>query len=113
MNKRAKLPYMGPVRVYADIKDLEMSSHWIAVREELAREPVGGVFLPDLKNNTIGTVLKAGDLAVDYGVGPGDRVVYREWQGGRWVFGDAEAEDGLARFLIMSVGDVLVRIEEE
>jgi len=65
------------------------TSHWIIIEEDLVQtRDVGGVELeiPDKKYNTLGHVLSVGPQAIEAGIKVGDKVVYEQWQGGRWAF---------------------------
>lgn len=108
--------FAKPFRVEADIDSFVPTTGWIAVREKLEREPsaalaaVGFQFL-NKGNATVGEIVAVGPWAENDGLKKGDRIVYTEWQGGRWSFRGGEVDD--VRVLIMSVDDVLCIVEEE
>lgn len=104
------LRFAKPARVERDFAAFQPTQHWVAVEEDLTRTAGMGLVLPDRKNTVFGRVLKAGPDAEADGVSAGDRIAFREWQGGRWSF---RSGDGEQRCLIMSVDEILAIVVEE
>ena len=107
------LRFARPTRVEREFADFHNTGAWVSVREELGRDGPAGLVIPDRKNAVFGTVLDAGPAATAAGVAPGDRIIYEEWQGGRWSFRDRCAEGGELRCLIMGIESVLCIVREE
>lgn len=76
------------------LNDFTPASHWIVIKEDLEQNtymegPDGMVIelsIPDKKYHTLGTVLSVGPMGADRGIRVGDKVVYEQWQGGKWAF---------------------------
>lgn len=92
-------------RVPVAIDRLRMYGTWVAVKEELEEQERNGLVLPSKSVTTIGRVVAVGSSTSErYGVKPGDRVIYEQWQGGRWCIGDEKV-------LIMDAEHILAVVE--
>lgn len=73
-----------------NLADYKPTTHWVVIKEELERDikldSGGMIHVPDAKNVTIGTIMALSDEAEAEGMKVGDRVIYEQWQGGRWAF---------------------------
>ena len=73
-----------------NLSDYTPTSHWVVIKEELERDIDLGngdfIHVPDQKTATIGTVMALGEEAKALGIRLGDKVIYEQWQGGRWAF---------------------------
>lgn len=107
MPRQFRMPGAGYTWTGHRLEEFYPYPQWVVVREDLQRSGEG-VIVPDKKHAVRGTVVSAGDLAVDEGIDVGDVVYYEEWQGGRWSFEDPEGDD-VARVLIMSVDAILCK----
>ena len=78
--------YAGYTNVDVRLEDVELQGHWVMLEEDLETPglPAGLIAVPK-KNTTIGTVLLVG-VKVQEDIRPGDRVLFTEWQGGKWSF---------------------------
>jgi co-chaperonin GroES (HSP10) len=90
---------IGYTRVERPHKKLNMLSDYVAIQEDLSRDESTRIILINKKNTTIGTVLGVGP-GVEY-CKVGDRVLFEEWQGGKWAFPDDDKSDGQLKCLIM------------
>jgi len=100
--------YAGYTAVDVRLEDCDLRGHWIALEEELETPGLPeGLLVVSKKNTTIGTILLVGDK-VDEDIRPGDRVLFAEWQGGRWSL---LRKDGTrVNFLLMDEDHVKARI---
>jgi len=101
----------GYTRVERSLEDFEPTLDYVVIAEELERLHAS-IIIPPASNTTIGLVLKAGPLAVAAGVAVNDRVMFAQWEGGRWAMLDEGAADGVVRCLIMRTEHVLARVED-
>lgn len=105
------------LRLYAGYKaenirldQLKLRGHWIMLTEELETPglPAGLIGVPK-KNTTVGVVVLVGER-VSEAIKPGDRVLFAEWQGGKWAF---LAEDGTkVNVLLMDEQHIQARLGE-
>jgi co-chaperonin GroES (HSP10) len=101
----------GYTRVEEQFSALRLTADYVAVEEDLERPSSAGIVVPRAGNTKTGTVLRAApDLAEMVGIREGDRVVFAEWQGGRWAFAD-DSPSGERKCLIMASDGILARIE--
>lgn len=78
--------YAGYTSVDVRLEDCKLQSHWIMLEEELETPGLPeGLIAVQKKSTTIGKVLLVG-AKVEEDIRPGDRVLFAEWQGGRWSF---------------------------
>lgn len=106
------LKLSGYTRVERGFDALRLSADYIAVTEELERAMDFGVVLPSRGNATVGVVDRVAPMVEEmFGVAEGDRVLFSEWQGGRWAFLDPSRSDGEKRCLIMSSEYILAKLE--
>lgn len=68
------------------LEDFQPSTHWIVVKEELERNSETGIIIPDKHFATIGTIMAVGPEGKLDGIAVGDKVMYEQWQGGKWAF---------------------------
>lgn len=102
----------GYTRVEEQFSRLRLTADYVAIEEDLERKSEGGLIIPPASNTKVGTVVRiAPDLAEMTGVSEGDRVVFAEWQGGKWAFADEGSPTGERRCLIMTSNNLLARIE--
>lgn len=71
---------------------MTLLGHWIILKEMWDRPAPKGVFLPRAVNTVIGEVLAVGEH-VEEDITEGDQVLFEAWQGGRWLFTDAEGQE--------------------
>ena len=69
---------------------MELRGHWVIIKEVWDRPAPEGIILLRPGNTVIGEVLMVG-ARVEEDICEGDKVLFEEWQGGRWTFMD---EDG-------------------
>ena len=78
--------YAGYTAVDVRLEECRLRGHWVMLEEELETPGLPeGLIVVARKNTTIGNVLLVGDK-VGEDIRPGDRVLFAEWQGGRWSF---------------------------
>ena len=83
-------PAWAPIELGVNVARVRPAPGWLVLEEEFVTEmTVGGISLaiarPYVANTVIGRVLAVGvGTAQKLGVTQGDRVVYREYAGGRW-----------------------------
>lgn len=92
------------------IEDLELAPGYVAVIEELERKSDSGIYIPPAGNAKIGKIVKLGNQREDVKVG--DRIIYEEWQGGKWNFVNPERIDEEVKCLIMGSEYILAKLEE-
>lgn len=92
--------FVGYTRVELPFSELSLLNDYVAVGEDLSRSTDSGIVLPNRKNTNIGVVLKVGSMVE--GISEGDRILFEEWQGGKWAFPDSNKEDGQLKCLIMN-----------
>lgn len=103
----------GYTRVEEQFSKLKLTADYVAIGEDLEVKTATNLFIPPSSNSKIGIILKiAPDVADIIGVQEGDRVVFSEWQGGRWAFADSEAPDGERKCLIMTSNHLLARVKD-
>lgn len=97
----------GYLRIPVELQRLEMYGTWVLVAEDLAEQVSASGLVVNVgqKVTTIGRVLKVGS-GVEEDVREGDSIIYEQWQGGRWQFGDVNC-------LIMDVENILMIVERE
>ena len=83
-------PTWAPSVTNLEIEQVRPVEGWMLIEEDYSGTKSvhrGGVelYLPDATNTVYGIVV-ATAANESLPVKPGDRVVYREWEGGRWVF---------------------------
>jgi len=74
------------------LDEMSLRGHWVVLREVWDQFAPEGIVLPRRGNTTIGEVLSVGDR-VDEDINVGDKILFEEWQGGRWSFQDGEGHD--------------------
>jgi len=109
--RQARIPGAGYLRQGVFLDDLRFLGQWVCVQEVFESERPSGLVIaqPGTRHTVFGEVLAAGDEAELEGVEPGRRVVFQEWQGGRWQFPARGGQE--QRVLIMTVDDVLALVE--
>lgn len=104
----------GYTRVEKPFKRLCLSADYVAVEEILSREPIEGIILPSLSHAQLGNVLKISPEASSYtGINEGDKILFKEWEGGRWAFVDEDSPSGELKCLIMSSEFILAKLDED
>lgn len=93
-----------------EINDLELAPGYVAIIEELERKSDFGIFIPPAGNAKIGTIIKIGEQSEDVKIG--DRILFEEWQGGKWNFVNPKGIDEEVKCLIMGSEFILAKIEE-
>ena len=98
MGKRKKYgveaPDWAPLPVDATVAEVRPLPGWVMLQEEFSQDKYANLAGVDIEiatlgisNTTYGNVLAVSSES-DLGVSVGDRVVYREWEGGRWSLHD-------------------------
>lgn len=109
--KSRPLVLTGYFRVEQEFAEFEPSPGYVAILEDLDRNPSSGrLVIPEAGNSKKGMVLSVHPSNA-HGLTKGDIIVYEEWQGGRWSFLDSDSMDGVLRCLIMGTEHVLARME--
>lgn len=103
-----------------NLADYTPTSHWVVIKEELERDiPLDGggiIHVPDQKAATIGTIKALGEEAKALGLRLGDKIIYEQWQGGKWAFTETFQHTPVPEeleVLIMSLDSVWTIIREE
>ena len=104
-------PLWAPTPVAVSVDKVHPVGDWVVIREEYSQDQsveVGGVALALPTIGTANTVY--GQLVAAHyqttqrmGIEVGDRVIYREWKGGRWDFNGETV-------LVMQAEHVLARV---
>jgi len=100
--------YAGYTAVDVRLEDCKLQGHWIMLEEELETPgvPEGLIVVPK-KNTTVGTILLVG-AKVEEDILPGDRVLFAEWQGGKWSF--LRKDGSKVNVLLMDEAHIQARI---
>jgi len=78
--------YAGYTNVDVRLEDVKLQGHWVMLEEDLETPGLpAGLISVQRKNTTVATVLLVG-AKVEEDIRPGDRVLFQEWQGGKWSF---------------------------
>jgi co-chaperonin GroES (HSP10) len=102
----------GYTRVEQDFESLRLTADYVAIEEDFERASVPGLVLLPASNTVLGTVLRVGPgLTEMTGISAGDRVLFTEWQGGKWAFADRRLPGGERKCLIMSSDYILAKVE--
>ena len=103
----------GYTRVEEQFSGLRLTADYVAIGEDLEVRTGTSLFIPPMSNSKVGIILKiAPDVAEMIGVEEGDRVVFSEWQGGRWAFADSGEPSGERKCLIMTSNHLLAKVED-
>ena len=87
-------PIWAPNSVDTDVMNITPLPGWIIIEEQFEQDQraiVAGVEIaiaqPGTTNTTIGKVVNVNNEdAKSIGISAGEKIVYREWEGGRWDF---------------------------
>ena len=84
-------PVWAPVVVDVSLGNLRPLPGWVILQERFIEdeERADGLTIarPGVVNTTTGVIVALSpETGAELGVSMGDNVVYREWQGGRWLF---------------------------
>jgi co-chaperonin GroES (HSP10) len=90
-------------------EEMTLRGHWVVLAEVWDRPAPEGILLLQPKNTTIGKVLAVGER-VDEEIYVGDKVLFEEWQGGRWTFVDSEGN--AAPCLLIDETFIRARLED-
>lgn len=98
----------GYTRVEEPFSELVLTADYVAIEEDLERKSGSGLVIPEASNTKMGTILKlAPGLPEMTGLAEGDRVVFTEWQGGKWAFADVDSPSGERKCLVMTSNHIL------
>lgn len=103
----------GYTRVEEEFSTLRLTADYVAIGEDLEVKTGSNLIIPPMSNSKVGVILKiAPDVAEMLAVKEGDRVIFSEWQGGRWAFADSGEPNGQRKCLIMTSNHLLARVED-
>ena len=106
-----QVPMWGPSPVDTDVETVNPLPGWVVLKEVFANQEkaVAGtdvvitIVRPYVNNTVYGEVLRAHpDTQEEYGIDLGDLVVFKEYSGGRWLFGNVKT-------LITPAKDILAK----
>ena len=108
--KGLEAPIWAPVPIDADIEDVKPLSGWVMVSEHFEQDTykdIAGMELAIVKPGTSNTMygeLIAMSEESNLDVEIGDKIIYREWSGGRWSLNNRVV-------LLLPEDDVLAIVE--